>query len=173
MLLIWMPAHLDLSVPHQRRKKVSLFIIRQTHQQTHIQQSHTHSQRSLIKDLNARDSKYLCSFKLRQSRWWSDAWLKLVCFDLVHEIKMRSLRLIKLNAWYQIYEATSEWHSQSEKLHHLHIWLTLVCLFNYARYILKDHSVVFYLPLFVSLSLCEFGEFSNTYEQQKTVSGWE
>lgn len=76
MLLIWMPAHLDLSVPHQRRKKKSLFSSSGKHisQRAHIVYKHTYnnhahiSQRSLIKDLNARDSKYLCSFKVRQSQ---------------------------------------------------------------------------------------------------------
>lgn len=44
MLLIWMPAHLDLSVPHQRRKKITLFIIRQTHQLTRSHSVYTHAQ---------------------------------------------------------------------------------------------------------------------------------
>lgn len=69
---------------------------------------------------------------------------------------MRTLELIKLNAWDQIYESTSEQdsHIHTQKLHHLHIWSTLivcwcVSFFNYARYIHQNLSAIFYFSLFV------------------------
>ena len=76
MLLIWIPVHLDLGVPHQRRRKKSLFSSSGEHISKHILHilnthtcTHTHTHKSLIKDVNARDRKYLCTFKLRRSHW--------------------------------------------------------------------------------------------------------
>lgn len=52
MLLIWMPAHLDLGIPHQRRKKITPFIIRQIHE---LARSHVHvNTRKLIQVIDQR-----------------------------------------------------------------------------------------------------------------------
>lgn len=76
MLLIWMLVHLDLNVPHPRRKggrgksffsSTGKYInkqVRVLYTQTPGRLSH----KSLIKHLNARDRKYLQIFTLRQSQ---------------------------------------------------------------------------------------------------------
>ncbi len=80
---------------------------------------------------------------------------------------MHTLGLIKLNAWDQIYEATSE---HSEIASSSYLINPCVCLSSITTVkTLQDQSVIFYISLCVSLSLCDVSskleKFGYTYDQ--------
>lgn len=77
MLLIWMPARLDLGTPHRRKGGEEKS--KHSFHHRNITYTRASSYKSLIKDLNPRDRKYLHTFRLRQShRWCVPGWINVV-----------------------------------------------------------------------------------------------